>query len=1073
MFAAMRALTSATMRALAPATACTLLFVPPCAATPPTLYSAAAYQSPVRGDPGDLLLVPGYGFAGGDAVVYEAISDTTKPLAPPRNVPVSSSGELGLAAVVSAADVPYSLTIRLPDVMKAGQSYALWVVDRAGEWSNGIEINDARPLWITPDEAYASAESAGLSRIMKVVGRNLQSASRAPTEVRLIGSKQSFRLSALIDATSGSAIDRYVAKIRLPKHMAIGSYSVELSRDGVSWVPLMDPIQGRRQTLHVSADPGALSTYPVGDYTFGTCNPDTGACPAVKARCLPDAGNGGDETLCVAAAIAAARAAGGGAVVFGPGTWVMNDAGTWASGRLYSSKGASQDGLLVPDGVSLEGAGSSATTLVRGAGWDIHLPSFALQGHNEVRGFRFRDAHPYTNGDAGTGLLMLGVRVDRAGAYHPVDPTRVSHVVITHDVFYGPYYAIANAGLAIDHLMVTHDEFGAFRTALSWEGYWWDAAYRYRYSDSVVAYNRFFPSSYSNPAIHQGAIATELSGDYRTDFSNNVADGTSTAYLYEPTDPKGWRAAYFWSLSDNVEMTLVSQNSASCTGDKDGDGEGIAFDDNHNRRGFAAPMVPVIAASSSPPPASGVGGASIISLKASLIDTQLMYGTRVNVGAVSDYYVGDWLQVVRGTGLGQARKILAVSPPRGDGIVTLTVAPAFDVLPRTDSLVADSRLYWQTYAIDNLIDHRRPPCLKSNSKRRAGGVITLSGATADSVVEGNTQYDTSGILLAAHFIESSNEIRGNTISGTYDISDATPQAQYGIAVAYGAAPDAPPPLMSYGTAISHNVLSGVGGAKGAISLNRTWFTGPDSQILHGVTPWKIAESTLIFDNTLGDIRPGASGVAIGLSAGVASAPVEWRTVLYGNRCNGTPGLGPGVPRLSKNVVDLGTETVRVCAEPRLQSCECGRSPTDLGVIGPSGIIAVGIGHPVTYSVFVVNNGPNVATNVALSAEPPAGVRIESMTGPGIACDTGDTNVNLCRLGNLDAGARVTVTVKVTAETAGTAETNFSVTHQEADMRIGNDSVAVATAASVAADSAGAADSAPPLGRDPSTHKDPP
>ena len=344
------------------------------------------------------------------------------------------------------------------------------------------------------------------------------------------------------------------------------------------------------------------------------------------------------------------------------------------------------------------------------------------------------------------------------------------------------------------------------------------------------------------------------------------------------------------SLSDNVEMTLVSQNSASCTGDKDGDGEAIAFDDNHNRPGFAAPMVPVIAATSSPP--VGAGSASIIRVKGSLIDTQLIYNTRVNVGTVSDYYVGDWLQVVRGTGLGQARKILAVSPHRGDGTVTLTVAPAFDVLPRTDSLVTDSRLYWQTYAIDNLIDHRRPPCLKSNSKRRAGGVITLSGATADSVVEGNTQYDTSGILLAAHFIESSNEIRNNTISGTYDVGDATPQAEYGIAVAYGAAPDAPPPLMSYGTAISHNVLSGVGGTKGAISLNRTWFTGPESKILRGVTPWKIADSTLIFDNTLEDIRPGVTSVGIGLSAGVPTAPVEWHTVLYGNRCNGTPEARP-------------------------------------------------------------------------------------------------------------------------------------------------------------------------------------
>jgi hypothetical protein len=60
-----------------------LLAAAPCFAGPPVLYSSAAYQSPVRADSDDLLLLPGYGFADGDVVVYRALADTTPPLGAP------------------------------------------------------------------------------------------------------------------------------------------------------------------------------------------------------------------------------------------------------------------------------------------------------------------------------------------------------------------------------------------------------------------------------------------------------------------------------------------------------------------------------------------------------------------------------------------------------------------------------------------------------------------------------------------------------------------------------------------------------------------------------------------------------------------------------------------------------------------------------------------------------------------------------------------------------------------------------------------------------------------------------
>src|SRR5580658_389768 len=91
-----------------------LVAAAPSFAVPPTLYSSAAYQSPVRADSDDLLLLPGYGFASGDVVVYQAIADTTRPLVAPGAVPASSTDSLGVTDVVSLADLPYSLTIHLP-----------------------------------------------------------------------------------------------------------------------------------------------------------------------------------------------------------------------------------------------------------------------------------------------------------------------------------------------------------------------------------------------------------------------------------------------------------------------------------------------------------------------------------------------------------------------------------------------------------------------------------------------------------------------------------------------------------------------------------------------------------------------------------------------------------------------------------------------------------------------------------------------------------------------------------------------------------------------------------------------
>ncbi|HEY0799375.1 MAG TPA: hypothetical protein VGD54_00920, partial [Steroidobacteraceae bacterium] len=110
----------------------------------------------MRADPDDLLMLAGYGFGKDDVVVYEAVADTRRALKPPAQVPMQSTADKGVAPIVSVANVPDSLTIKLPGVLRVGQTYGLWVRTARGEWSDAIMINDARPLWISPAYVYAT-----------------------------------------------------------------------------------------------------------------------------------------------------------------------------------------------------------------------------------------------------------------------------------------------------------------------------------------------------------------------------------------------------------------------------------------------------------------------------------------------------------------------------------------------------------------------------------------------------------------------------------------------------------------------------------------------------------------------------------------------------------------------------------------------------------------------------------------------------------------------------------------------------------------------------------------------------
>jgi hypothetical protein len=859
----------------------------------PELYRQPSNESPVRGAPDDLLLLAGLGLADGDAVVYRSIADTTATLSAPEQVPETSSPDLGVAPVVSTKDAPYSLTVRLPEILRVGMSYALWVHTDSGEWSNPVMINDARPLWFSPTTVHATSASDFLPREIKVIGRNLDPVAGRSTLVRLSG-PENFTAPAITERTRADdqIVGQYVVRVRLPRHLAPGHYRVSLSRDGIGWIDI------KGQSLEVLQDLRPPSRYSVSDPKFGGCRPDDGL----------------DDTVCIVRAISAA--ARGGVVYFDAGTWDLIDP--------HQDGVIGNEGMLVPEGVQLQGAGSTATRLNRHPSWNTPTPTagFTLLGQTSVSGFTFHDLQIYRPGDRAGPYLQLGKRWDR-----PISATErasgrrsVSDVAISRNVFDKPLIAIGAGGVPIVRLTLTHNIFGAYHAALELTGDSYNNEFPFRLDDSIIDYNIFKPGSELDVINKSGAIASEIGAGHRVDFSNNMADGASLDYLYAPDDPKGWRAAFFWSSTNNVEEVLVSRNTATCTGDKIGDGEAIAFDSNTNTFAFAE--LPTV---------SWADESSII-VSAPLISRQHDRDVPVD-----SYYVGHWVQIVSGPGLGQTRKIIGYSTDATTHSTKIRVAPDWDVVPISGSTrVSVGREYWQLYVVGNQVDNRRPLCGKSNRSRRAGGAVGLWAQTADTVFAGNRQFDSDGIFAQQNsgfvtqdyhpiehpcagcttmgFFNFFLEIRDNIIDGEYDWEDDCSRSGIGLGVAAAPWTGAPPPTVGFGVSIAHNTIRRADEQYGgAIAQVNTWYAGPPPN------RWPLSDNALIHHNSISSIDGARARAICGptharMGITFPDAPIAWRTVLYANSCKdvSTP-IGSG-----------GIDTVKVCPSSTSDSCECPR-----------------------------------------------------------------------------------------------------------------------------------------------------
>lgn len=840
------------------------LGVPACWAKAPVLYHRMGYQSPVQAQPDDLLLLPGERLSADDTVVYVA-HEAGANLQPPASLPTRPTATSGIAPIASSAGTPHALTVLLPSAATPGRTYALWARNRAGEWSNAVLINDPRPLWITPSIAYSTGKIAGLPRQIKIVGRNMSYDDRA-MRARLTG-PSTIELETVPAPDQARTLNEYVVTAELPARLPPGDYSVQIGDAAARWRSIP------QATLQVRPDPNQRREFSPAQADYGSCRPDDGR----------------DDTECLMRAITAADAARGGVVPLAEGQW-----------DLYQIRP-----IVIPTNVEIAGVGRA--TIVRHS-HDVRrpTPAFVLMGNNRVSGLTLREATPYRTGDKPSAMLQLGPDWSSRST-HADD---VADIIVTDNVFDRPGYAVSDGGLPLTRVLITHNRIGAYHTGVKLGGSRFNVAQRFGLSDSVIAHNTFVPGSYLDVLAGQGAMATEIGASRRLDFSSNIADGTAVDALDDAAAP-GWRAAFFWHMNDNHEMMLVSLNQATCTGDKAGDGEAIAYDNNANTYPFSGAVV--------------VTDASPTSVTVRGAPKNKQSGRTLNT---AQFYRGHWLHILQGPGIGQARRIESYEVAADGRSVTFRISPEWDVVPRReDSRASIGRQMWQVYTVDNVIDHRAPLCRKSNRNRPRGGAIALWSEMTDAVVSGNQQYDTDGIVIHQGYrpdapgctscngwvnAKSFIEVRDNLIDGEYDWSSDCSWS--GIQAQYAAAPEVAPATVSFGISISHNEIKKADGWRGgAISLPLTWYAGPPPH------RWMLIDNTLIHHNRIRDVAgpaarkscdTAASWERVGLK--LAGSDLVWRTVTYKNSCTATAvGYRRG-----------GYETVNRCEQRDTNSCEC-------------------------------------------------------------------------------------------------------------------------------------------------------
>jgi hypothetical protein len=305
-------------------------------------------------------------------------------------------------------------------------------------------------------------------------------------------------------------------------------------------------------------------------------------------------------------------------------------------------------------------------------------------------------------------------------------------------------------------------------------------------------------------------------------------------------------------------MSLISQNTYSCTGDKAGSGDALAFYGSDT-------------AAFNVPKAVAVSTANSVTVSTADGVDLLLYQHNVPV-PVASYYRNYWIQIVNGAGLGQARKISSYVIDASAQKITFVVSPNWDVAPDTSSVLVVGRALWQVHTVDNNIDNIG--CTKANQNGiKSQGGITLSGQATDFVIEGNLQRESAGINLAPGYsipftasghnfppfqqFQSFLDVQRNRILQEFDYDSRCSTGGVGLSCVAATGPDlstlpASPVVPAYGLTFARNEISHADALRGGgLSFAATW-------VVPNVPKSRLYLNTLIHHNAFSDLAPPAS-----------------------------------------------------------------------------------------------------------------------------------------------------------------------------------------------------------------------
>jgi hypothetical protein len=511
------------------------------------LIGRGELQSPVSGGPGDVVVLTGAQLDAVGRVGFERLdvaaarSGNVAALVPPSTLP-SSPTSAGGALAASAVDVRSDrLIVTLPPQVSRDVPYAFWV-ERNHRWVGRAErINDARPLWITPERV-----SAGQPVELTIVGRNLAPVSAGHTTVRF--SSSSFSTDVIAEDAPGGSIDDYTARVTttLPE----GVYDVTVDRGDGLFVGL-DVDAG---ILDGGAGPQRLVVDP---------SPSVPATVTLSGDgCDPAPNN--DDTECLRRAFAALQS--GEELVIPGGVWNVT----------MVSRAA--DTLVLPPGTALRGDPNDRPLIeyeYDEAATENAWPLVQAASGTAISGLEFRELHYDRSRETRSAIRLW----DADGS------NGINNVTITDNRFSGMYKAIIGRDAYVQRRIRIEDNvIHAQRLGIALGDV----------IGGAILNNEILPGDWVPPGqvsvdANDGTQAISIRGARRLLLDGNRMAPTETGQLPPPRaveplepapNPNGFRAGIFFPSGFSHEMMLVSRNRFECAGTQTGDGEAISVDSN-------------------------------------------------------------------------------------------------------------------------------------------------------------------------------------------------------------------------------------------------------------------------------------------------------------------------------------------------------------------------------------------------------------------------------------------------------------------------------------------------------------